>query len=126
MRVKHFSTRALLIVVTLVIGLLSVTMVAMASRTNPPFPKNQNGQTYGSAMNVTSVNELPNLIKACDSHGNIGYVWATDVLGEAPKSPQEAVAQNSKSEVVRQIPLYDVDGKTVIGSFNIGGGHHTP
>jgi hypothetical protein len=116
----------LLIGVSLVICLLAVVTVALASTTNPTFPKNQNGQTYGSAMNVTSVSQLPDLIKAQGTNGQVGYVRAADLLGTPPKSPQEAVAQNSKFQVAQLIPLYSSDGKTVIGSFKMGGGHHTP
>ncbi|WP_240415744.1 hypothetical protein [Paenibacillus periandrae] len=45
-----------------------------------------------------------------------------DIDGELPKSPEEAIAiQNSRSPCGRDIPLYDVDGETVIGVVHVGG-----
>lgn len=42
--------------------------------------------------------------------------------GEQPKTPEEAIAiQNSRSPDGRDIPLYEKDGKTVIGVFHVGG-----
>jgi len=43
-----------------------------------------------------------------------------DLIGPLAKTPEEALAQQSKRKVgdIRKIPLYAVDGKTVIGVFN--------
>ena len=52
--------------------------------------------------------------------GTIGYVLSTELKGEIPKTPQEALGQQrSRAGKVSPIPLYDVDGKTVIGIFHI-------
>ncbi len=93
----------------------------------PTFPKNENGQTYGSGLDATSPDTEPDLIKAYGVDGTIGYVRSVDLRGELPKTPDEAAALTKQriAEGVRQIPLYDVDGKTVIGKFNVGGGHVT-
>jgi len=49
-------------------------------------------------------------------------VLKKDLDGERPKSPEEALAiQNSRSPGGRNIPLYDVEGETVIGVFHVGG-----
>ncbi|WP_052475958.1 sigma-E factor regulatory protein RseB domain-containing protein [Cohnella kolymensis] len=87
----------------------------------PSFPTNENGQTYGSASDATSPETEPDLIKAHGVDGTEGYVLKTDLDGEMPRNPQEALAQQeSRPAGGRDIPLYDVDGETVIGVFHIG------
>jgi hypothetical protein len=93
----------------------------------PVFPRNENGQTYGTPTprpGPVSPGTVPDLIKAQGVDGTVGYVRFTDLQGPQPKNPQEAVALSKKNLAsgVRQIPLYAVDGKTVIGVFNIGPG----
>lgn len=89
---------------------------------NMNFPKNKNGQTYGSVKDAASSKAEPELISAIGVDGTKGYVLKKDIDGEQPKSPEEAIAiQNSRSPGGRDIPLYDVDGKTVIGVFHVGG-----
>ncbi|WP_130610160.1 hypothetical protein [Cohnella abietis] len=89
---------------------------------NMDYPKNKNGQTYGSVANATSPETEPELINAIGLDGTQGYVLKKDIDGEQPKSPEEAIAiQNSRSPGGRDIPLYDVDGETVIGVFHVGG-----
>jgi hypothetical protein len=86
----------------------------------PSFPKNKNGQTYGSASDPTSPETEPDLIKAYGVDGTEGYVRKTDLDGEKPRNPEEALAQQKSRPVGgRDIPLFDVEGKTVIGVFHI-------
>jgi hypothetical protein len=66
-------------------------------------PKNVNGQSYGSATDSTSIETIPNLILAGSVDGTAGYLLKKDYLGEQPED----------------VPLYDVDGKTIIGVFHI-------
>jgi hypothetical protein len=93
------------------------------SHTNPPnYPENENGKTYGSATDATSPETVPELISAIGVDGTKGYLLKKDYDGEQPKSPEEAIAiQNSRPPGGRDIPLYDVDGETVIGMFHVGG-----
>lgn len=89
---------------------------------NTNYPKNKNGQTYGSSADATSPETEPELISAIGVDGTEGYVLKKDIDGEQPKSPEEAIAiQNSRSPGGRDIPLYGVDGETVIGVFRVGG-----
>lgn len=95
------------------------------------YAKNKSGQTYGSAAFAVSVETEPDLISAVGVDGTEGYVYSKDLNGDMPKTPEEAVAQtnairektararSNEPVVVRTIPLYDVDGKTVIGEFAI-------
>jgi hypothetical protein len=85
----------------------------------PEFPKNENGQTYGSASDATSPYTEPDLIEAYGVDGNIGYVMKKDLDGEMPRTPEEALANQRNAPAIRTIPLYDVDGKTVIGEFRL-------
>ncbi|WP_179088701.1 hypothetical protein [Paenibacillus amylolyticus] len=86
------------------------------------YPKNKNGQTYGSAAYATSPETEPDLILATGVDGTDGYLLKKDMDGEQPKTPEEAIAiQNSRSPDGRDIPLYDKDGETVIGVFHVGG-----
>ncbi|OAB25880.1 hypothetical protein PMSD_26835 [Paenibacillus macquariensis subsp. defensor] len=89
---------------------------------NMNYPKNKNGQTYGSAADATFPETEPELISAIGVDGTKGYVLKKDIDGEQPKSPEEAIAiQNSRSPGGRDIPLYDVEGETVIGVFHVEG-----
>ncbi|MEC0125914.1 hypothetical protein [Paenibacillus pabuli] len=99
-----------------IIGSISVG----AKKTN--FPKNRNGQTYGSAGEATSPETEPELIEATGVDGTEGYVLRKDLDGEQPSTPEEAIAQqNSRAADGRDIPLYDLDGENVIGVFHVGG-----
>lgn len=82
---------------------------------------NESGLTYGSSMYATSLEEEPDLIAAYGIDGTQGYVFKKDLNGEMPQTPKEAVEitiQNNKTEA-RIIPLYEKDGKTIIGEFHI-------
>ncbi|WP_458127093.1 hypothetical protein [Paenibacillus sp. Z3-2] len=88
---------------------------------NMNYPKNKNGQTYGSSADATSPETEPELISAIGEDGTAGYVLKKDLDGELPRSPEEAIAiQNSRSPDGRDIPLFDVDGETEIGVFHVG------
>lgn len=85
---------------------------------------NKNGLTYGSSL-FTSEEDSPDLIEAYGIDGTFGYVLATDLNEELPKSPEEALARQNlrrNAGTERLIPLYDVEGDTVIGQFRIVSG----
>jgi len=87
----------------------------------PVYPIDESGQTYGSSADAISRETEPDLICALGVDGIYGYVRSVDLNEEMPKTPQEALDQMAKNAAIgaRQIPLYAVDGKTVIGVFNI-------
>lgn len=87
----------------------------------PEYPKNEFGKTYGSALKATSPETEPDLIKAIGVDGTIGYVLKSDLNGEQPKTPEEALKMQKK-ESGKVISLYDVNGKKVIGKFKIDSG----
>jgi len=96
----------------------------------PIYPVNENGQTYGSAADAISIETEPDLIAAIGIDGTKGYVLAKDLRANMPKTPEEAIAQMNARKTAeangtyegRLIPLYDVDGKTVIGQYRSGVG----
>ena len=106
----------------------------------PPFPVNENGQTYGSMAGVGPHNPVaPQLVAAIGTDGiTEGYVYAADLEGDSfgfgqPNNPDEAVLymkrlEERHEEMARTgekylftIPLYANDGVTVIGEFGVGG-----
>ncbi|WP_018306143.1 hypothetical protein [Desulfitobacterium hafniense] len=83
---------------------------------------NQSGETYGSMAGASSYEQIPDLILAEGIDGTVGYVKNLDLNQGLPKNPEEAVAymKNLKDNGFRKIPLYAVDGKTVIGEYQVG------
>jgi len=92
---------------------------------------NENGQTYGSELAIKNPkmdengnpDELDLILVEADN-GKAGYALKEDFYDTAnqPKNPEEAIAymEKLKKEGDRTIPIYEKDGKTVIGSFKIG------
>ena len=91
----------------------------------PVYPVNENGQTYGSALYSKSFEEEPDLISAYGIDNTPGYVLKEDLNsaeGGDVKSPEEAIKWQKERSDITKIPLYDVDGKTVIGEFELSAG----
>ena len=96
-----------------------------------PYAVNTAGQTYGSALSARSHKERPDLISAVGSHGTVGYIYSSDLDAGEPITPSEALTQQTRIEeliegcdgeeiiVFRTIPLYDVDGITILDEYNI-------
>ena len=105
---------------TIVLTVLLVCLLATAANFTLKYPINENGLTYGSAFDSISPNDEPDLILARGIDGTIGYVYASDLNGKEPKSPEEAISlQKMKTGENITIPLYEADGKTIIGEFRI-------
>lgn len=84
---------------------------------NYKYQINEYGETYGSAIYAEILGKEPDLIAAIGIDGTYGYVRSSDLTPPAPRTPEEAVAQNNVGD--KLIPLYDKDGRTVIGQFRI-------
>lgn len=78
---------------------------------------NDNGETYGSGICEPVLGIQLDLIRAYGTNGEIGYVKSTDLETDEYDSPEECLANQSKEDII--IPLYDVDGETIIGDFCI-------
>lgn len=90
---------------------------------SPAYQVNDSGQTYG----VIGEGAEPDLIGVYATNGKQGYVLKSelDAASGHPsqfKSPEEALAwQEEFGYDDRSIPVYEPDGKTVIGEFVITG-----
>lgn len=92
----------------------------------PDYPINKNGQTYGEIYNVMPEN-YPDLIGVFATNGKEGYVYKEDFVSEyVPQSPEEAVEYmnvleklNNQGIYFQVVPVYESDGKNVIGDFEI-------
>jgi len=83
---------------------------------NPTFPTNADGQTYGSNLGLTPA-QSPDLIAVVDTAGQGGYVYANQLYGPIPTTPQQAVTVNAQSSAVPSIPVYQSNGSTILGQF---------
>ena len=73
---------------------------------------NETGQTYGpDALGA-------DLIEVMYQEGKIGYVYRTDLYGNQPKTISEVLNEPK----MRDLTVYDKDGKTVIGIFVLTNG----
>ncbi|WP_232699113.1 hypothetical protein [Brevibacillus daliensis] len=85
----------------------------------PDYPVNEQGQTYGHVpYHSGPTTQEPDLISTVGENGVVGYVKASD-MAPSVSSPEEAIAYQESMEAIgyKSIPLYESDGKTVIGEF---------
>ncbi len=83
------------------------------------YPVNKAGETYGKPVDPL---HPPDLLLAQGTDGTIGYVRSSELIGEDPATPEEAVKrQLTLNPDGRAISLYEHDGKTVIGEFKVTG-----
>lgn len=85
------------------------------------YPKNKQGLTYGSSADTLIYGKEPDLIKAYGIDGTLGYVKKEDLHTPMPKTPEEALKLIKEAKDI-EIPLYDINGETVIGTFLLGSG----
>ena len=127
--IKSHGVKLLTISIALIAGLVagSFSYGATSTKANtlpdqssqdlaPAHGVNQNGETYG-----LDDDQRPDLILATGVDGTDGYIKLKDLNKDQPNNPEEAVAymEKIKNSAPKNIPLYDVDGKTVIGEFKI-------
>jgi len=92
--------------------------------TTAPYPVNENGMTYGSGAGVDGDDPGPDLVAARGTDGRCGFVRASDREQDLPGDPAEAAAASTTGldPAGGLVPLYAVDGVTVVGTFRIGPG----
>jgi hypothetical protein len=91
--------------------------------TAPPYPVNENGMSYGSGAGIDADDPGPDLVAAHGTNGRCGFVRAADLEQEVPADPEEASAYMADRDPDgRDVPLYALDGVTLIGSFHTGPG----
>ena len=82
------------------------------------YPTNAAGQTYGGGKALV---EEPDLVAVLATNGKHGYCLRSDFEGTPPKTPEEAEEITKRSLRGYTIPVYESDGVTQIGVFQIGG-----
>ena len=93
-------------------------VTAAAEATTEPWPVNSRGQTYGTPTGTPYDYQEPDLIKVRATIGKTGYALRSDLEGQTPASPAEALAiQATQANADREIPVYESDGITQIGVF---------
>ena len=111
------------------------TEISWASNSSPEsvqahkYEKNDSGLTFGSVVKANSPENEPDLILVVATNGLEGYVYKSDLETangtEAAKSftsPEQAVRwQETQGLQDRIISVYNVEGKTKIGDFIVGG-----
>lgn len=78
---------------------------------------NENGQTYGSELFAPSRDYVPELILAIGDDGTEGYIKKEELYNVIDLSYEEVMAGVTVQDTF--IPLYQSDGKTIIGNFII-------
>jgi len=120
------------VLIVLIFSLISIPVTANIRlvqspqnlTTDPIFPVNQNGETYGPMGFVKTPGKEPDLVSAIGEDGIEGYLKKEDMFGEQPNNPEEAMAymerlEKEKAKGHKFIPLYASDGKTILGKFKV-------
>lgn len=87
---------------------------------------NANGQTFGSAENAATDDELPDLVAVIGDRGTTGYIEKS-ALDDTATSPTDATALQRQTiggvEVVgsapQTVPVFDQAGTTQVDEFTI-------
>lgn len=90
----------------------------ISSNINETVQRNENGEIYGSELFLDEIGVQPDLILAEGTNGKVGYVRADDINDAEITTPEQA-AEKTLSSTSREIPLYDSDGTTIVGSFSL-------
>jgi hypothetical protein len=91
--------------------------------TDPPYPVNENGMSYGSGAHIDGDDPGPDLVAAYGTNGRCGFVRASDRQQDLPRDPDAAADRMADPDHDGwDIPLYAQDGVTVIGTFHVGAG----
>ena len=103
------------------------TSFQVQTSTSVQYLTTAHGQTYGPDLGPSNPGQAstyhgPKLVWVQATNGKSGYVYAAQLNGPIPKSPQQAIAMNA--QYPRTIPVYARNGTTVIGKFVIGGTGH--
>lgn len=131
MKKRHLTIILAALIIVGIVGGSTLAVVAYAASTR--YQLNDRGMTYGHVDPRLPPNEqeIPQLIAALGIDGTEGYVYASDLDGDQPETPEEAIkymenleieiaaAKAAGQEYLRYIPLYESDGVTVIGKFGI-------
>ena len=76
---------------------------------------NASGQTYGAANR----NGTPDLVAVIATNGRSGYVYSSQLNPPPASSPAAALAEQAANTKGEYIPVYESDGTTIIGRFEV-------
>jgi hypothetical protein len=76
---------------------------------------NADGLTYG----VPNDQGTPDLVAVFATNGKTGYVYAKDLNEPSPANPSQALQWQNSPLVTIHLPVYEPDGKTQIGVFDV-------
>lgn len=93
---------------------------------NPTYPVNERGQTYGDPDSSVPFDSLPDLLLVAATNGRSGYIdtaqWK-ELTGANVSSPEEAIEWQRQMDEATwdriEIRVYESDGTTEIGKFPI-------
>ena len=112
------SRKGLVVSLALALGLFSGWAIASAAvghdNARPRIGTVPDDVDGDGLVSDSGAERYPSLIGAVGDHGVVGYIRLKDFLGEAPSSPEEALAQ---AEETRVIPIYDADGVTQVDTL---------
>ena len=84
---------------------------------------NNKGESYGSGAVAVYVEDMPDLIRVLGDNDIEGYVYASEMIGEPPSSPEEAIRIQEErilnNDTEKIINVYDCEGETVIDTYTI-------
>ncbi|MFG2044802.1 hypothetical protein [Dactylosporangium sp. NPDC048998] len=86
-----------------------------AKVTTSAWGTNADGLTYG----VADAHGTPDLVAVTATNGKAGYVYAKDLAEPTPANPSQAVQQQNSPVITIHLPVYEADGKTKIGQFDV-------
>jgi len=106
------------VVIVMCVFLISAISITVLASSNRDVLINEDGQAYGEIY-LDDFDNMPDLIQAAAEDGTEGYVYGTELFGKRPETPEEAVRLQEEKEArgPYTIPLYESDGKTIIGEY---------
>ena len=122
------ARKAMRISGTAVFGAIAIASLAGCAPTDNSegCTYNEQGLSYGSAVNALPGCDTPDLIQTEATNGNIGYVYEKDLAGYVPKDPSEAAKANQINSAGYTVTVFESDGVTPIGEFFVGGAPPSP
>ena len=91
-------------------------MTSLVTSETTAWGTNSKGESYG----LQNDQGAPDLVAVMATNGRQGYVYADDLDGPVPSSPEEAIAwQEQRAGEVVTLPVYLLDGETQIGEFTL-------
>lgn len=81
---------------------------------------NEYGMTYGSSAWAKGISDQPDLILVEATNGKVGYVYGDELDGGVPETVND-VEEYERTHNHYFLNVYESDGKTVIGEFEVAG-----